>query len=78
MHFVIIEAQMPSGAQKTYVSASGTLVLSELSDEAMVGRIENVELVETVISGSQFTPVSGGCSTLIPTLEVSSRDSALY
>ena len=59
---------------KTYVSASGTLSLTELSNTAMVGRLENVRLVETVISGSSFTPVQNGCSTLIESLEFSSYD----
>lgn len=73
-HFVLIEAQAPSGAKKTYVSSAGSLVLTELSPTAMVGKLDNVTLVETTISGSTFTPVAGGCSTSIPSLDFSSRD----
>ncbi|MGI5863638.1 MAG: hypothetical protein ACOX6T_16495 [Myxococcales bacterium] len=73
-HFVIIDATARSGAKKTYVSSSGTLHLTELSDSGMVGRLENVRLVETEISGSTFTPVPNGCSTRIDSLEFSSYD----
>jgi hypothetical protein len=73
-HHVIIEARGVSGAQKDYVSASGRLVLTELSEEAMVGRLENVTLVETVIQKSVFTPVPGGCTTYIESLSFDSRD----
>jgi hypothetical protein len=73
-HMVVLEAQVRSGEMKTYVSSGGTLVLTEQSDTAMVGRLENVTLVETVISNGVFTPVSGGCSTSIPALSFSSRD----
>jgi hypothetical protein len=74
MHFVIIEAQAVSGSKKTYVSSGGSLVLSELSSTAMAGRLEDVTLVETTISGSTFTPVAGGCTTSIPSLAFDSRN----
>ncbi|HEY3449044.1 MAG TPA: hypothetical protein VGK67_21965 [Myxococcales bacterium] len=73
-HFVIVEAQAPSGVVKTYVSSGGTLVLTEMSATAMVGRLENVTLVETVLNGSTYTPVSGGCSTSIPSLAFDSKN----
>ncbi|MDR0965508.1 MAG: hypothetical protein LBM75_03220 [Myxococcales bacterium] len=76
MHLVIVEATMPSGEMKTYVSDSGRLVLTALSDELMEGRLEDVHLVETIIdeSTSVFTPVSGGCQSQIPSLSFSSDD----
>jgi len=73
-HMVFIEAQATSGAMKTYVSSAGKLVLTELSTTAMVGKLENVVLVETTINGNTFTPVPGGCSTRIDALDFSSRN----
>ncbi|MGC4120009.1 MAG: hypothetical protein QM765_36605 [Myxococcales bacterium] len=78
-HFVIIEAQTVSGDMKTYVSSGGNLVLTEMSDTVMAGRLENVTLVETVITTdttghSTYTPVPGGCTTTIPSLAFDSRN----
>lgn len=73
-HFVIIEAVATSGAKKAYVSSGGTLTLTELSATAMVGSLKDVTLVETVISGSAYTPVANGCTTAIPALAFDSRN----
>ncbi len=74
MHMVLIEAQATSGKIKKYVSSGGNLVLTQFSDSLMVGRLENVTLVETTVQGSIFTPVPGGCSTRIDALEFDSRN----
>lgn len=74
MHMVIIEAKATSGKVKSYVSSGGNLVLTQFSDTLMVGRLENVTLVETNIQDSTFTPVPGGCSTRIDSLAFDSRN----
>ena len=72
---VVLEAQSVRGDKKYYVGRSGRLVLTELSEDVMVGRLEQVELIEALYDEYDgFTPIPDGCTTRIDSLEFSSRN----